>query len=64
MTGGASAADIKPDALFHFQIVMFAAPIVLMVIASFIYRAKVTLTEAEHARIVRELEEKWEDLSK
>lgn len=64
MTGGASAADIKPDALFHFQIVMFAAPIVFMVIASFIYRAKVTLTEAEHARIVRELEEKWEDLSK
>ncbi|WP_337471538.1 MFS transporter, partial [Mitsuokella jalaludinii] len=64
VAGGASAADIKPDALFHFQIVMFAAPIVLMVIASFIYRAKVTLTEAEHARIVRELEEKWEDLSK
>ena len=64
MTGGASSAGITPENLFHFQIVMFAAPIVLMIIASFIYRAKVTLTEAEHARIVAKLEETWDKINK
>lgn len=64
MTGGASAADITQENLFHFQLVMFAAPIVLMIIASFIYRAKVTLTEAEHARIVAKLEETWDKINK
>ena len=64
MTGGASAADITPESLFHFQLVMFAAPIVLMVAAAFVYRAKVTLTEAEHARIVAKLEETWDKINK
>ena len=64
MTGGASAADITQENRFHFQLVMFAAPIVLMIIASFIYRAKVTLTEAEHAKIVAKLEETWEKINK
>lgn len=64
MTGGASAADITPESLFHFQLVMFAAPIVLMVAATFVYRAKVTLTEAEHARIVAKLEETWNKINK
>lgn len=64
MTGGASSAGITPENLFHFQIVMFAAPIVLMIIATFLYRAKVTLTEAEHARIVAKLEETWDKINK
>lgn len=64
MTGGASSAGITPENLFHFQLVMFAAPIVLMIIASFIYRAKVTLTEAEHAKIVAKLEETWDKINK
>ena len=64
MTGGASSAGITPENLFHFQLVMFAAPIVLMVIAPFLYRAKVTLTEAEHARIVAKLEETWDKINK
>ena len=64
MTGGATAADITADGLFHFQIVMFAIPIVFLILSCFIYRAKVTLTEQEHARIVAELEEKWEDINK
>lgn len=59
MTGGASSAGITPENLFHFQLVMFAAPIALMVIATFLYRAKVTMTEAEHVRIVAKLEETW-----
>ena len=44
--------------------IMFAAPIVLMILGGLIYRAKVTLTEQEHARIVEELEEKWEEMNK
>lgn len=64
MTGGASAADITPEGLFHFQVIMFAAPIVLVVLATILYRAKVTLTEAEHARIVEELERNWDKMSK
>lgn len=63
MTGGASAADITTDNLLKFELIMFAVPIVL-IIATLIYRAKVTLTEAEHARIVEELEEKWEEMNK
>jgi lactose/raffinose/galactose permease len=64
MTGGASSVGITPENLFHFQIVMFAAPIVLIIIATFLYRAKVTLTEAEHARIVAKLEETWNKINK
>ena len=64
MTGGATAADITPDSLFHFQLVMFAVPILFLIISCFIYRAKVTLTEEEHAKIVRKLEETWTEINK
>ena len=64
MTGGATAADITAPNLLKFQLVMFAIPLVLLVLATIVYRAKVTLTEKEHARIVEELEEKWEDMNK
>lgn len=59
MTGSATAADITSSGVFDFKLVMFALPILLIVIAGFVYRAKVTLTEEEHARIVNELEENW-----
>lgn len=59
MTGTATAADITSSGVFDFKLVMFALPILLIVIAGFVYRAKVTLTEEEHARIVNELEENW-----
>lgn len=64
MTGGASASGLTADNMMRLQMIMFAAPIVLMVIGALIYRAKVTLTEQEHARIVEELEEKWESMNK
>lgn len=64
MTGGASASGLTADNMMRLQIIMFASPIVLMVIGALIYRAKVTLTEQEHARIVEELEEKWESMNK
>ena len=64
MTGSASASGLTADNMMRLQIIMFAAPIVLMVVGALIYRAKVTLTEQEHARIVEELEEKWESMNK
>ena len=64
MTGGASASGLTADNMMRLQIVMFAAPIILMIVGALIYRAKVTLTEQEHARIVEELEEKWESMNK
>ena len=64
MTGGASASGLTADNMMRLQIIMFAAPIVFMAIGGLIYRAKVTLTEQEHARIVEELEEKWESMNK
>lgn len=64
MTGGASASGLTADNMMRLQIIMFAAPIALMIVGALIYRAKVTLTEQEHARIVEELEEKWESMNK
>lgn len=64
MTGSASASGLTADNMMRLQIIMFAAPIVFMAIGGLIYRAKVTLTEQEHARIVEELEEKWESMNK
>ena len=63
MTSGATAATITPENLFNFKLVMFAAPFALILIGTGIYRAKVTLTEAEHARIVEELEDKWHEMN-
>ena len=64
MTSGATAETISPENLFHFKLVMFAAPFALILLGTILYRAKVTLTEAEHARIVEELEEKWDEMNK
>ena len=64
MTSGATADSITPEGIFNFKLIMFAAPIVLIVIAGFFYRAKVKLTEEEHERIVKELEKKWKDMNK
>ena len=64
MTAGATAETIKPENLMNFKYVMFAAPFVFILLGTILYRAKVTLTEREHARIVLELEEKWEEMNK
>lgn len=64
MTGKATAASITPSNLFNFQIVMFAIPFVLIAVATFIYKKKVTLTEEEHAKIVRDLEQNWESINR
>lgn len=64
MTAGATADSISSEGVFNFKLIMFAAPIVLIIIAGFFYRSKVTLTEEEHERIIKELEEKWKDMNK
>lgn len=64
MTSGATAETITPDNLKRFEFIMFAVPILCIILGGILYRVKVTLTEKEHVRIVRELEEKWDELSK
>ena len=64
MTAGATADSISPEGVFNFKLIMFAAPILLIIVSSFIYRAKVKLTEEEHERIVKELEAKWSEMNK
>ena len=64
MVSGATADSISADGVWHFKLIMFAAPVVLIIIASLFYRAKVKLTEKEHERIVKELEAKWADMNK
>lgn len=64
MTAGATADSISPEGVFNFKLIMFAAPIALILVAAMFYRSKVKLTEEEHARIVQELEKKWKDMNK
>ena len=53
-----------PEGLMHFKMIMFGAPIIFIIISGLIYRSKFTLTEEEHARIVKELESKWSEMNK
>ena len=62
MTGKATAETITAGNLVNFQIVMFVVPIICIILGTIIYRKKVTITEEEHARIVKELESKWKDM--
>lgn len=64
MTSGATADTISSEGVLTFKMIMFAAPAILIVLAGFVYRLKVKLTEEEHARIVRKLEEKWGEMNK
>lgn len=64
MTAGATADTITPENLSTFKLIMFATPFIFVTLGAIIYRAKVTLTEEEHARIVKELEEKWEKMER
>lgn len=62
MTSGASAATLTAENVTNLHYIMFGAPIVLIILASIIYRSKVTLDEKKHEEIVKELESKWETL--
>lgn len=58
MTGNAKPSDITSTGVLQFNTFMFYIPIVLLIIAALIFLSKVTLTEARHAEIVRELKQK------
>ena len=64
MSGKATAATISSADKFNFSLIMFVVPIVFMLVATLLYKAKVTLTEEKHAEIVKELERTWKDISK
>lgn len=58
MVGKAKPSSIHPDQLLKFKGFMFFAPMILLVLAAFIYLAKVKLTEKKHQEIVNELQAK------
>ncbi|MDT6981322.1 glycoside-pentoside-hexuronide (GPH):cation symporter [Levilactobacillus zymae] len=60
MTGNAKPSDISAAGIFKFNTFMFYIPIVLLIIAAVIFFFKVTLTEAKHAEIVKELRKRLE----
>ena len=64
MSGKATADSITDSNKMMFELIMFALPIVFMLIATLLYKTKVTLTEEKHAEIVKELERTWKDISK
>ena len=58
-----AAAAIISENLIIFRFVTAAAPFFLILISAVICWTKVTLTEAEHARIVEELKDKWHEMN-
>ena len=64
ISGKATADSITDSNKMMFELIMFAVPIVFMLIATLLYKTKVTLTEEKHAEIVKELERTWKDISK
>ena len=59
MTTGASASTITTHQQSIFKLSMFAFPAAAMLIGAFIIARKITLTEARHAEIVEELENRF-----
>ena len=64
MSGKAIADSITDSNKMMFELIIFAVPIVFILIATLLYKTKVTLTEEKHAEIVKELERTWKDISK
>lgn len=59
MTGAAKASDISASGILHFSVFMVYIPVVLVIVSAILFGAKVTLTEAKHTQIVKELESKF-----
>ncbi|GAY72291.1 glycoside-pentoside-hexuronide (GPH):cation symporter [Lentilactobacillus curieae] len=58
MTGNAKPSDISASGVQEFNAFMFYIPIILLIVAAFIFFRKVTLTEEKHAEIVKTLQAK------
>lgn len=64
MSGKATADSITDSNKMMFELIMFTVPIIFMLIATLLYKTKVTLTEEKHSEIVKELERTWKDINK
>ena len=58
MTAG-SENHVSAQGEMNFKLIVFVAPLVLIVIGLLIFLARVKLTEEKHAEIVAELEKTW-----
>ncbi|USI46613.1 glycoside-pentoside-hexuronide (GPH):cation symporter [Leuconostoc mesenteroides] len=59
MTTGATASSVTGSGQFIFKTIMFGLPIVIILIGTYVFYRKVTLTERKHAEIVDQLEKTW-----
>ncbi|MBZ5984698.1 glycoside-pentoside-hexuronide (GPH):cation symporter [Leuconostoc gelidum subsp. gasicomitatum] len=59
MTTGATAASITGSGQLIFKVIMFGVPFVVIILGTFVFYKKVTLTEKKHAEIVDQLEKTW-----
>lgn len=58
MTGKVNLEMNNMDKMI-FQIIMFGLPFVLIILSTIIFKKKVTLTEEEHEKIVKKLQQNW-----
>ncbi|MBZ1525356.1 glycoside-pentoside-hexuronide (GPH):cation symporter [Leuconostoc mesenteroides] len=59
MTTGATASSVTESGQSIFKTIMFGLPIVIILIGTYVFYRKVTLTERKHAEIVDQLEKTW-----
>ncbi|MBS1007986.1 glycoside-pentoside-hexuronide (GPH):cation symporter [Leuconostoc suionicum] len=59
MTTGATASSVTGSGQFVFKTIMFGLPIVIILVGTYVFYRKVTLTERKHAEIVDQLEKTW-----
>ncbi|MBA5813293.1 MFS transporter [Leuconostoc lactis] len=59
MTTGATAASVSASGQVTFKLIMFGLPIVIILIGTYVFYRRVTLTEKKHAEIVDQLERTW-----
>lgn len=59
MTTGATASSVTGSGQSIFKTIMFGLPIVIILIGTYVFYRKITLTERKHAEIVDQLEKTW-----
>lgn len=58
MTGKVNLELTSEDKMI-FQIIMFGIPCILIILSTIIFKKKVTLTEEEHEKILKQLQQNW-----
>jgi lactose/raffinose/galactose permease len=66
MTGSATASSVasNPSNILNFKLIMFGAPLIVLILSAIVFAKKIILDEKLHAKIVKELTEKAEKQSK